>query len=180
MLVIKAATCEKEGMEIPYCSVCKKILGEQKEIPAIGPQLYSMDYKNKQQQYSNRKFRHVSAIPVRKQRPEIMEEINTICENFRNFASLKDKTENDSAESFRPEKRGSPVIAEGYRVLLYLMRFFNAARQEQTEVVTRAGLVFSYRKWYEKTFLCHRKLHCNLPMASTGFFLFWLNIFSQL
>ena len=36
MLVIKAATCEKEGMEIPYCSVCKKILGEQKEIPAIG------------------------------------------------------------------------------------------------------------------------------------------------
>ena len=34
--MIKAATCEKEGMEIPYCSVCKKILGEQKEIPAIG------------------------------------------------------------------------------------------------------------------------------------------------
>ena len=64
-----------------------------------------MDYKNSsnsiQTGSSDTYLRYLSEN--RDQR--LWKEINTIYENFRNFTSLKDKTENDSAESFRPEKR---------------------------------------------------------------------------
>ena len=105
MLVIKAATCEKEGMEIPYCSVCKKILGEQKEIPAIGHSFTAWTTKTAATVFKPEVQTRICDTCQKTETKRLWKEINTIYENFRNFTSLKDKTENDSAESFRPEKR---------------------------------------------------------------------------
>ena len=101
MLVIKAATCEKDSV----LQCLQKDPWRAERNSCNWPQLYSMDYKNSsnsiQTGSSDTYLRYLSEN--RDQR--LWKEINTIYENFRNFTSLKDKTENDSAESFRPEKR---------------------------------------------------------------------------
>ena len=74
MLVIKATTCEKKEWKFRTAVSAKRSLASRKKFLQLATQ-HSMDYKTSEEQYSNRKFRHVSAIPVRKQNQRLWKKL---------------------------------------------------------------------------------------------------------